>query len=190
MPLLQEEEGGEEAALSSATEALTAFAPQFEAAHWTGLRRKLGFFTDAEGDKALAEDLLQRMAVNRADFTLTFRRLCQAAAGPEHDRPVRALFAMPSSYDEWAAGWRRRLQQESASAEDRASLMRQANPVFIPRNHLVEAALKAAVERQDFKPFAELLDVVTHPFEDKPDRESFTLPARAEERVEHTFCGT
>ena len=190
LPLLQEEEGGEEAALSSATEALTAFAPQYEAAHWTGLRRKLGFFTDAGGDKALAEDLLRRMALNRADFTLTFRRLCQAAAGPEHDGPVRALFAMPSSYDEWAAGWRRRLQQEPASAEDRASLMRQANPVFIPRNHLVEAALKAAVEQQDFKPFAELLDVITHPFEDRPDRERFTLPARAEERVEHTFCGT
>ena len=68
--------------------------------------------------------------------------------------------------------------------------MRRANPVFIPRNHLVEAALKAAVEQQDFKPFAELLDVVTHPFEDRLDRERFTLPARAEERVEHTFCGT
>jgi serine/tyrosine/threonine adenylyltransferase len=189
-PLLQQEEGGEETALSSATEALTAFAPQFEAAHWTGLRRKLGLFTEDEGDKALAQDLLQRMAVNRADFTLTFRRLCQAATGPEHDGPVRTLFSMPSSYDEWAAKWRRRLQQEPASVKNRAALMRQANPVFIPRNHLVEAALKAAVEQQDVEPFAELLELVTHPFEDRPDRERFTLPARPEERVEHTFCGT
>ena len=81
LPVLEQEAGSEEAALASANEALAAFAPQFEAARTAGLRRKLGLFTEREGDAALAEDLLERMAANRADFTLTFRRLCDAAAG-------------------------------------------------------------------------------------------------------------
>ena len=85
------------------------------------------------------------MAANRADFTLTFRRLCDAAAGPEGDAGVRALFADPGAYDSWAVAWRQRLDEEPVSAEARAAAMRMANPAFIPRNHLVEAALDAAV---------------------------------------------
>lgn len=190
LPLLAEESGGDEAALVSANDALAAFAPQFEADRLSGLRRKLGLLTPAEGDAALAEDLLQRMTANRADFTLTFRRLCQAAAGPEHDDAVRELFTTPSDYDAWAIHWRLRLQQEPISVEDRVNAMWMANPACIPRNHLVEAALKAAVEQKDFGPFEELLAVVTHPFDNRSGSERFTLPARPEERVEHTFCGT
>src|ERR1700677_1717928 len=112
LPVLEQEAGTAEAALASANEALAAFAPQFEVARAAGLRRKLGVFTERTGDEALAQDLLDRMAANRADFTLTFRRLCAAAAGPEGDEGVRALFADPAAYDSWAVGWRGRLQEE------------------------------------------------------------------------------
>jgi uncharacterized protein YdiU (UPF0061 family) len=190
LPLLEQETGSQEAALASATEALDAFEPQFEAARKSGLRRKLGLFNEQEGDAALAEDLLARMAANRADFTLTFRRLCDAAAGPEGDERVRALFADPGAYDSWAAGWRRRLEDEPLSGQARAEVMRMTNPAFIPRNHRVEAALDAAVRQQNFQPFEELLDVVSRPFEDRPDLERYTTPARPEERVSQTFCGT
>src|SRR6202789_604527 len=78
LPVLEQEEGNAEAALVSAKEALAAFGPQFEAAYDAGLRRKLGLFTEREGDSALIQDLLTRMAANQADFTLTFRRLCDA----------------------------------------------------------------------------------------------------------------
>jgi uncharacterized protein YdiU (UPF0061 family) len=68
--------------------------------------------------------------------------------------------------------------------------MRMASPAFIPRNHVVEAALNAAVGSQDFQPFEQLLDVVTHPYEERPDLELFSTPARPEECVSQTFCGT
>jgi uncharacterized protein YdiU (UPF0061 family) len=68
--------------------------------------------------------------------------------------------------------------------------MRAANPAFIPRNHLVEAALTAAVERADFAPFETLLDVLSRPFADDPDRAVYTMGPREEERVLQTFCGT
>jgi uncharacterized protein YdiU (UPF0061 family) len=190
LPILELGFGGPEAAVAAANEALTAFAPQFEAAHGAGLRRKLGFFTEREGDRALAQDLLDRMAANHADFTLTFRRLCDAAAGPEGDRDARILFADPSVYDAWAVRWRGRLAEEAVSSKLRTAAMKEANPAFIPRNHLVEAALNAAIERQDFQPFEELSDVLSRPFEERAGLERYATPARPEERVRQTFCGT
>lgn len=190
LPLLEQEEGNAEAGLASAHESLAAFGSQFEAIYFDGLRRKLGFFTEDKGDTALAKELLKRMAANRADFTLTFRRLCDAAVSSEGDIGVRSLFAEPEAYDSWAAEWRCRIEKESVSGNERASAMRMTNPVFIPRNHLVEAVLDAAVEQQSFQPFEELLDVVSSPYEDRPDSEYYLRPARPEECVNQTFCGT
>jgi protein adenylyltransferase len=190
LPVLEQEMGDGEAALAAAKESLTAFGPQFEAARSAGLRRKLGLVTEREGDTALAVDLLKRMAENRADFTLTFRRLCVAAEGADGDEGMRTLFADPGSYDAWAAAWRHRLEEEPISAPERAAAMRMANPAFIPRNHLVQAVIDGAMERQDFQPFEELLDVVTRPYEDRPGFERYTTPARPEECVSQTFCGT
>lgn len=194
LPVLEGEEAGEdgsaEAALASARDALAAFEPQFHAAHLAGLRRKLGLFAEHEGDALLAEDLLNRMAAQRADFTLTFRRLCEELSEPQGGAGARSLFADPEAFDAWAAEWRRRSEAESVSVEERAAAMRLANPAFIPRNHFVHAALEAAVVHQDLQPFEQLLDVVSRPFEDRPEMERYATPARPEECVTQTFCGT
>jgi uncharacterized protein YdiU (UPF0061 family) len=190
LPVLAQESGSEEAALVAANQALSAFEPQFEAARGTGMRRKLGLVLEREGDAALAENLLQCMAVNGADFTLTFRILCDAAAGPEGDAGVRALFADPAAYDGWAAGWHRRLEEESADGQARAAAMRRVNPAYIPRNHLVEAALNAANMRQDLQPFEDLLAVISRPYDERPELERYLMPARPDECVLQTFCGT
>jgi uncharacterized protein YdiU (UPF0061 family) len=145
---------------------------------------------ESEGDDTLAQDLLDRMAANRADFTLTFRRLCDAADRPEGDEAVRVLFSDPGAYDSWAAAWRLRLETEPRSKQERTSAMRMANPSVIPRNHMVEAALRAAVEHEDFQPFDELLDAISRPYEDRPGLERYSTPARPEEKVSQTFCGT
>ena len=190
LPILEQEAGSDEAGLLSAKEALAAFGPQFDAAYIAGMRQKLGLATERPGDALLIEDLLERMAANRADFTLTFRLLCNAAATPEGDEGVRAQFDDPSAYDAWATAWRQRLDPEPVSGEARAAAMRNVNPAFIPRNHLVEEALEAAVRRQDFHPFEQLLDVVSRPWEDRPNLERYATPARPEETVSRTFCGT
>ncbi len=187
LPLLAEDA---DAALAAAREALAAFGPRFEAAYLGGLRRKIGLFTEREGDDVLAQDLLKCMAENGADFTLTFRRLCDAAAGPEGDTAVRALFADAGAYDQWAVRWRQRLAEEFGEPDARHAAMRAVNPAFIPRNHLVEAALDAAVTRQDFRPFEEMLEVLSRPYEDQPGFERYAAPPMPEERVSQTFCGT
>jgi uncharacterized protein YdiU (UPF0061 family) len=179
LPLLADNE-------EAATDALSAFAPRFQTAYLGGLRRKIGLLTEREGDDELTQSLLTLMAADGADFTLTFRRLCDAAEGPAGDSAVRSLFRNSGAYDIWAARWRTRLASETIPA----AAMRAVNPAFIPRNHLVEAALTAAVERLDFQPFEDLLSVVLRPFDDGPGLERYAAPPRDEERVLQTFCGT
>jgi uncharacterized protein YdiU (UPF0061 family) len=187
MPLLGDSE-------DVANEALSAFAPRFQAAYFGGLRRKIGLLTEQEGDDNLTQDLLKLMAADAADFTLAFRALCDAAEGPAGDAAegpagdaaVRAQFKDTAASDAWVIRWRARLTKETRPA----AAMRAVNPAFIPRNHLVEAALAAAVERADFRPFEDLLAVLSRPYRDDPALGRYAMPARDEERVLQTFCGT
>ena len=137
---------------------------QFTTAYQAGLRKKIGLFTARDGDEALVQDLLDAMAKNQADFTLTFRRLGDAALDPDGDTEVRQLFADPTAYDEWAARWRQRIADEPQAPAERQAAMRSVNPAFIPRNHRVEAVIEAAVNRDDFAPFEELLAVLAKPY--------------------------
>ena len=109
----------------------------------------------------------------------------------------RTLFTDPAAFDTWATDWRARLALEPAPPEHIAATMRLANPAFIPRNHLVQAVIDAAVLRDDFAPFRELLHVVAHPYglesesdEDRLDLAHYLTPALPSERVTQTFCGT
>src|SRR6202034_2324206 len=93
-------------AVALASEALKVFSTRFADESQAGMRRKLGLSAYEEGDAALADDLLDAMHRNQADFTLTFRGLCEAAEREAADPRVRALFVNPRDYDEWAARWR------------------------------------------------------------------------------------
>jgi uncharacterized protein YdiU (UPF0061 family) len=179
LPLLGD---GEDAA----KDALEGFAPRFQARYFAGLRQKIGLLSEQEGDDNLTQDLLKLMAADGADFTLTFRQLCDAAQSPTGDAAVRARFTDTAAYDAWAERWRVRLERET----DPAATMRAVNPAFIPRNHLVEAVLSAAVEKADFQPFETLLTVLSQPYQDNPGFERYALPPSKEERVLQTFCGT
>ena len=102
-------------AIEQAQFILGEFAEKFTTAYQAGLRKKIGLFTQRDGDEALMQDLLDAMAKNQADFTLTFRRLSDAAGDPADDK-VRDQFTDPAAYDEWAARWRQRAAEEPQSA--------------------------------------------------------------------------
>ena len=179
-----------EQAVEQATEVVLAFAPGF-AAHWLdGMRSKLGLEGALEGDRELIEALLGAMHRNQADFTLTFRRLCAAAADAGADAGVRALFTDPDAYDAWAASWRARLARQRTVPAARALAMRQVNPALVPRNHRVEQAIVAAVGQHDFAPFATLHRALARPYEEGDQFAAYADPPQPSERVLRTFCGT
>jgi uncharacterized protein YdiU (UPF0061 family) len=188
LPLLADEQ---DKAIEQAQTALGGFAETFNAAFQAGLRSKLGLLTARDGDSALAQDLLEAMAKNQSDFTLTFRRLSEAALDPARDAEVRQLFADPGAYDDWAIRWRQRIGDEPPQVPaTRWTAMRAVNPAFIPRNHRVEAVIEAAVNRDDFAPFEELLTVLANPYEDQSSFAAYADPPEPHQRVLQTFCGT
>ena len=172
LPLLAEEAGGEQAALTSAREALSAFDPQLEAARRAGLLRKIGLVTERAGDAELAEALLERMATHRADFTLTFRGLCDAAADSQRDQRVRELFADPTAYDRWAEEWRHRLAEDSPSPRrSRGRDARGQSRISIPRNHLGgRGAQRRHKQAGLFSPSRSCSTSLTRPYEDRSER--------------------
>ena len=177
-------------AIEQAQFALGEFAEKFTAAYQAGLRAKIGLFTKADGDEALVQDLLDAMTSNQADFTLTFRRLGDAALDADNDEAVRGLFIDPTTFDEWAARWRQRTALEPQTPEERREAMHRVNPAFIPRNHRVEAVIQAAMNHDDYAPFEELLTVLSKPFEEQPSFAAYADPPEADQRVTQTFCGT
>jgi uncharacterized protein YdiU (UPF0061 family) len=187
LPLISDDQ---DKAISDAQAALGEFAEAFDTAYQAGLRGKLGLFTARDDDRILAQDLLDAMAKGHADFTLTFRRMSDAAADPAEDGKVRQLFADPAAYDEWAARWRQRISEEPQDPAARREAMRSVNPAFIPRNHRVEAVIEAAVKRDDFALFEELLTVLSDPYEDQPEYAGYADPPESHQRVLQTFCGT
>jgi uncharacterized protein YdiU (UPF0061 family) len=177
-------------AIEQAQAILGAFSEKFTMAFGAGWRRKIGLFTTQDGDDALVQDLLDAMAKNAADFTLTFRRLSDAALDPAGDGNVRAQFTDPAAFDEWAVRWRQRIAAEPQTPAERQAAMRAVNPAFIPRNHRVEAVIQAAMNHDDYAPFEELLSVLSKPYQDQPEFAGYADPPMPDQRVLQTFCGT
>jgi serine/tyrosine/threonine adenylyltransferase len=184
LPLISDTE---ETAQAQAQELIDGFAGQFNAAFADVMRRKLGLATEEADDLALAQDLLQRMETGRADFTLTFRALAGAATNGE---AARQRFDDPTQFDAWAESWRARLAREHATPVEIARRINAANPAVIPRNHLIEEVIAAAVSERDLRPFEAMHAALSRPFDDRPAGDRYSEPPRPEEVVQATFCGT
>jgi serine/tyrosine/threonine adenylyltransferase len=177
-------------AVALAMEVLEPLIDRFDSLFLEGLRRKIGLSTSMDGDAELVRGLLTTMQKSHADFTLTFRALTRMAEDPGEQPRLRELFPADSEIEGWLRAWQERLAHDPRNSSERVATMRAANPAFIPRNHRVEAALKAA-ESGDYEPFRGLLDVLQRPYEDQQEvAAEYGQPPQPSERVLRTFCGT
>jgi uncharacterized protein YdiU (UPF0061 family) len=129
-------------------------------------------------------DLLETYSV---DYTLAWRRLADAAEGKPES--LEALFSSKEVLADWLTRWRQRIAVQPAS--ETATKMRSVNPIYIPRNHLVEEALDAASDDANLQPFEQLLGVLKNPFEERAEFARYAQPASAEFMADYaTFCGT
>jgi uncharacterized protein YdiU (UPF0061 family) len=182
-------------AVAQATTVIDEFPALYAAALLQGRRAKLGLqhAGDDAADTALAEDFLTLMHAQGVDFTLAWRRLADAAEG--QDAPLRALFGEAPALEGWLARWRERCAtedgHEAQAGMQRARRLRGANPIVIPRNHLVEEALAAASDHDDLGPLHRLLEALRDPFEETPAHARYAEPAPREVTACYrTFCGT
>ncbi|WP_433503553.1 protein adenylyltransferase SelO [Pseudonocardia halophobica] len=180
LPLLDEDT---DAAIKAATEVLLSFGDRYDR-HWrAGMQAKLGLADGVGEDSALVDDLLALLQERKVDFTSFFRALARAAAGDAE--PVRALVG--EGVDAWAERWRAQLP--ARAGRETAEAMDRVNPIYVPRNHLVDEALTAAVAG-DRGPWDRLLEVLARPFEERPGLEAYALPAPPSFGSFRTFCGT
>lgn len=182
-------------AVEMAQTILEQYVTTYNAAWLNGFRAKCGI-SEVEGateeaDRALLMALLNTMHENEADFTLTFYQLSQLdAETSDKDATLRALFKKPEAIDEWLRRWRERLKLENSSDAERQAGMQSVNPVYIPRNHQIEAAIRAAEDNLDFSVFHALHDVLQRPYQYQQGKENYMLPPEPHEVVQQTFCGT
>ncbi|HYO04852.1 MAG TPA: YdiU family protein, partial [Mycobacterium sp.] len=178
LPLISDDQ---QHAVDLAVESLGRFGAAYDAAWSSGMRAKLGLpaVADDEAVTSLAAALLAQLEQSHVDYTAFFRLLGAAARGDAE--PARGLFVDLAAFDGWLARWR--------ALEPDAEAMDRANPVYVPRNHLVEEALDAATSN-DLGPIARLLDAVTTPFDERPDLERYAAPAPDDFGPYQTFCGT
>jgi len=198
LPLLHEDA---DEALRLATSVIDAFPARFDA-HWRArMESKLGLGAGSAGsagsagdprdprDDALVDDFLALLQAHRVDYTLALRRLADAAAGDA--LPLRMMFVDEAPLLAWLTRWQARLEGIGGDPAARAAAMRRVSPAYVPRNHRVEEALQAAVERDDLAPFDRLLSVLAHPFDERPGDAAYAQPAPAKfTACYRTFCGT
>jgi len=176
LPLLHEHEAR---AIEIANEAIASFEPRFQR-HWlAGMRAKLGLFTAESDDAALIQALLDWMQRTNADFTNTFGAMSGASA---------ATLSPDPAYLDWHRRWQSRLSRQPQSAHEVAAQMQRHNPAVIPRNHKVEEALAAALEKEDLSVMQRLLAVLAQPYQHAQDHAAFCAPSDAASY--RTFCGT
>jgi serine/tyrosine/threonine adenylyltransferase len=169
LPLLSDnvEEG-----IALAENAFGAFRDEYHTVWTSGMRAKLGLPTDVDAEvvTSLVDELLPLLRDNQADYTSFFSALRHHS----HAEPL-------PGFDDWMSRWR-------ALSPDAQSMDR-ANPIYIPRNHLVEEALTAATAG-DLDPLQRLLVAVTSPYTERPGLERYTSPAPEDFGPYQTFCGT
>lgn len=175
----------DEEAIRIATHAVDGFIPAYETAWLEVMRDKLGLTEAQEDDADLATGFLTAMAGQGADFTNSFRALSNVLRGDA--RALAAQFADPQVALAWQERWLARLGDGNHGA--RATAMEAVNPIYIPRNHLVEAALAAAAAG-DMAPFDALLALLADPFSQREGMDRFAQPAPDSFGRYQTFCGT
>lgn len=177
LPLLHDDHAR---AVELATGIIAGFEQKFRQ-HWlSGMRRKLGLFTEEDDDVEMVQALLSWMLEAKADFTNTFRTLSQSSSAPVAD---------DLDFLEWQQRWQSRLMRQSQTESEIVREMQRHNPAVIPRNHKVEEALSAAVENDDLSVMHRLLAVVSKPFDYSRPVDEFCQPSSAAESY-RTYCGT
>ena len=156
--------------------ALGAFEPAYRTAYLGAMRSKLGLSEERNDDVDLILTLLDALARDGADYTAFFRRLCDDPAAGDALEP-------------WLARYRERVAAEAMPAAERRAHMLRANPAYVLRNHLAQAAIERA-QAGDFGEIARLADALRAPYDERPGYERYAEPAPAGTPTVEVSCSS
>ena len=178
IPLIDKDQ---EKAIKIASELINSFEKKYEEKWMRMMRNKLGLFGSDDQDKFLILDLLTWMHEKKADYTNTFCHLMNINL--KSDKLYN-----DKDFINWKKRWEHRLSKNNNTSKKSMELMRNNNPLFIPRNHKVEEALEAA-EQNNLNPVKQILEILEKPYEEQLEKDDYQSPSKSNEKYQ-TFCGT
>ncbi len=179
LPLFHEDE---DESVAIAQEIISDYSSVYKSYWLNGMRAKLGLHEEKDDDVALIDELLDLMKQYEADYTNTFVHLTI-------EEPSEELLFKTAEFSEWTARWKKRLEKEAVRGEELIKRMKLNNPAIIPRNHLVEEALQAAVDNRDLTKVHELNRVLSNPYAYTKEQAIFR-GKRVPDLPYQTYCGT
>jgi uncharacterized protein YdiU (UPF0061 family) len=163
--------------VEDAKAALENYVPAYAEHYGELMGRKLGLMQASQEDVALINTLLGMLHASHLDYTNLFRGLgrFQSAPGAKNAQ-LRDQFTDRAAFDAWAEAYRARLRRGLGSDAERQARMDQTNPKYILRNYLAQNAIRLAGQDRDFSEVDRLLELLAHPFDEQPERESYAAP--------------
>ncbi len=168
-------------AIQIATETINDFEKKYEEKWMNMMRNKLGISGLDNKDKPLILDLLTWMHEKKADYTNTFCHLMNLD-------PKKEKIFEDSKFIDWKKRWKERLLKNDNNQIKSKELMKNNNPLVIPRNHKIEEALEAA-ELNDMEPINKILEILKNPYDKQSEIIDYQYPSKSSEKYQ-TFCGT
>jgi serine/tyrosine/threonine adenylyltransferase len=178
LPLIDKDQ---DKAVKIATETINSFEKKYEEKWMNMMRGKLGLLGLDDKDKFLILDLLTWMHEKKADYTNTFCHLMNLG-------PIKNKLYNNNDFINWKKRWEERLLKNNDNPEKYLKLMRNNNPLIIPRNHKVEEALRAA-NQNNLEPIKKILKILEKPYDEQKEINDYQLPSSSNEKYQ-TFCGT
>ena len=173
LPLLDEDQNK---AIEVGEGIIHSFKEKYEKKFHKMMKKKLGLITDEADDVILIQELLDTMEKNNLDYTNTFRDLMNDKINNE-------------TLKNFHAKWKIRIDKQNRSHDEVLTLMKNVNPVVIPRNHKVEESLKEA-HKGNLVSLNNLLNALKDPYTERSDLTLYQQPAPETDKKYKTFCGT
>ena len=178
-----------EKATAKAQKVINNFPNKMGEAVMNVMCKKIGLDGTKTNSHETLTKLLKIMLDNKSDYTLTFLYLSDIIKG-KGDNLFKQQFLKPNQISNWLKEWKELIKDENLAKKAIALSMEGSNPAFIPRNHLVERAIEAAVESNDFSEMKTLLTILSKPYEEQSRYGEYMKPPKSHEVVHQTFCGT
>ncbi|MBL43037.1 MAG: hypothetical protein CMM49_10315 [Rhodospirillaceae bacterium] len=178
LPLINDDE---KIAISQANEIINEYPKIFKQKWLDIMGKKIGIEKIQTSDEILINNLLNIMSKNHLDFTITFRNLCDKYITNENNN---------SEINNWKNEWFERINKQGLEFKTISTNMKKINPLYIPRNHLVEKVINEAINNENYQPLEDILEVINNPYSKKIDDIFYTATPNPDERVYQTFCGT
>ena len=178
-----------EKATSKAQKVINNFPNKMSEAVMSVMCKKIGLDSTKTNSQEASTKLLRIMLDNKSDYTLTFRYLSEIIKG-KRDSSFKQQFLEHNQISNWLKEWKELIKDQDLAKKEIVLSMESSNPVFIPRNHLVERAIEAAVENNDFSEMKTLLTILSKPYEEQSKYGEYMKPPKPLEVVHQTFCGT